>query len=116
MSSSAWLAYYLEWHLRKALAPLLFDDDDKPSADKQRASILLRGKSPPRPKAYTRRTEEGLPVHSSQTLLADLATITTNRIQPKLQGAAPSDQITRSTALQRHAFKLLGVKVQRCTR
>ena len=107
------LAYYLEWHLRKALAPLLFDDDDKPSADKQRASIVAPAKVSPKAeqKADTRRTEDGLPVHSFQTLLADLATITKNRIQPKLQGAAPFDQITRSTALQRHAFKLLGVKV-----
>ncbi|MGH8570370.1 MAG: IS1634 family transposase, partial [Gammaproteobacteria bacterium] len=107
------LAYYLEWHLRKALAPLLFDDDDKPNADKQRASIVAPAKVSPKAKqkADTRRTEDGLPVHSFQTLLADLATITTNRIQPKLQGAAPFDQITRPTALQRHAFKLLGVKV-----
>ncbi|MGH8538462.1 MAG: IS1634 family transposase [Gammaproteobacteria bacterium] len=74
------LAYYLEWHLRKALAPLLFDDDDKPSADKQRASIVAPAKVSPKAeqKADTRRTEDGLPVHSFQTLLADLATINPN--------------------------------------
>lgn len=106
------LAYYLEWHLRKALAPLLFDDDDKPSADKQRAFVAPAKVSPKaEQKADTRRTEDGFPVHSFQTLLADLATITTNRIQPKIEGAAPFDQITRPTALQRYAFKLLGVKV-----
>lgn len=106
------LAYYVEWHMRKALAPLLFDDDDKPSADRQRTSIVAPAKVSPKAqqKVYTRTTEEGLPVHSFQTLLADLATITKNRIQPNIQGAEPFDQITRPTALQRQAFKLLGVK------
>jgi len=106
------LAYYVEWHMRKALAPLLFDDDDKPSADRQRTSIVAPAKVSPKAalKASTRRTEEGLPVHSFQTLLADLGTITKNRIQPKIEGAEAFDQITRPTALQRQAFQLLGLK------
>lgn len=107
------LAYYVEWHMRKALAPLLFDDEDKPSADKQRTSIVAPAKVSPKAarKAYTKRTEEDLPVHSFQTLLADLATITKNRIQPKRQGAAPFDQITRPTTVQQQVFKLLGLKL-----
>lgn len=107
------LAYYVEWHMRKALAPLLFDDDDKPSAQEQRTSIVAPAIPSPKAeqKARTRRTEEGLPVHSFQTLLADLATIAKNRIQPKLPGAEPFDQITRPTPLQRQALNLLGVKL-----
>lgn len=107
------LAYYVEWHMRKALAPLLFEDDDKPSADKERPSIVAPAKVSPKAqqKAATQRTEEGLPVHSFQTLLADLATITQNRIEPKLQGAEPFEQITRPTPLQQQAFKLLGLKM-----
>lgn len=106
------LAYYVEWHMRKALAPLLFDDDDKPSAERQRSSIVAPAKVSPKAalKASNRRTEEGLPVHSLQTLLADLATITKNRIQPKIEGAEAFDQITRPTALQRQAYQLLGLK------
>lgn len=106
------LAYYVEWHMRKALAPLLFDDDDKPSADRQRTSIVAPAKVSPKAalKASTRRTEEGLPVHSFQTLLADLGTITKNRIQPNIAGAEAFDQITRPTALQRQAYQLLGLK------
>ncbi|MGH8512208.1 MAG: IS1634 family transposase [Gammaproteobacteria bacterium] len=106
------LAYYVEWHMRKALAPLLFDDDDKPSAERQRCSIVAPAKVSPKAarKASTRRTEEGLPVHSFQTLLADLGTITKNRIQPNIEGAEAFDQITRPTALQRQAFQLLGLK------
>ena len=107
------LAYYVEWHMRKALAPLLFDDDDQASAQERRTSIVAPAKPSPKAeqKARTKRTEEGLPVHSFQTLLADLATITKNRIQPKLLGAEPFDQITRPTPLQRQAFNLLGVKL-----
>jgi hypothetical protein len=106
------LAYYVEWHMRKALAPLLFDDDDKSSARRSRNSIVAPAKVSPKAalKAATRRTEEGLPVHSFQTLLADLATITKNRIQPKIAGAEAFDRITRPTALQRQAFQLLGLK------
>ncbi|MGH8523774.1 MAG: IS1634 family transposase [Gammaproteobacteria bacterium] len=106
------LAYYVEWHMRKALAPLLFDDDDKPSAERQRSSIVAPAKVSPKAarKAATRRTGEGLPVHSFQTLLADLGTITKNRIQPKIEGAEAFDRITRPTALQHQAFQLLGLK------
>jgi hypothetical protein len=50
-----------------------------------------------------------LPVHSFQTLLADLATVAKNRIQPKLSDAQPFDMITRPTVLQQRALALLGV-------
>ncbi|MGH8546289.1 MAG: IS1634 family transposase [Gammaproteobacteria bacterium] len=42
------LAYYVEWHMRRALAPLLFDDDDKPSAERQRCSIVAPAKVSPK--------------------------------------------------------------------
>ena len=107
------LAYYVEWHMRQALAPLLFDDDDKVTAEAQRDSPVVPAKPSPsaQDKARTLRTEDGFPVHSFQTLLADLATIANNRIRPKLPGADSFDQITRPTPLQRTAFDLLGVKL-----
>jgi hypothetical protein len=107
------LAYYVEWHMRLALAPLLFDDDDKATAEAQRDSIVAPAKPSPsaQDKARTLRTPEDLPVHGFQTLLADLATIAENRIRPKLPGAEAFDQITRPTPLQRRAFDLLGVKL-----
>jgi hypothetical protein len=106
------LAYYVEWHMRQALAPLLFDDDDKATADAQRDSIVAPAKASPgaRDKARTLRTPDDPPVHGFQTLIADLATIAENRIRPKLPGAEAFDQITRPTPLQRRAFDLLGVK------
>jgi hypothetical protein len=105
------LAYYVEWHMRKALAPLLFEEDDKESAEALRTSVVAPAQPSPkaRRKAQTKQTEDGTPVHSFQTLLADLATIVKNRIQPKLPGAEPFDQITRPTSLQQQALDLLGV-------
>src|SRR6516165_6427994 len=74
------LAYYVEWHMRQALKPILFDDHDKADADAARTSIVAkdkRSKAADR-KARTKRTDDGLPVHSFRSLLGDLATITHN--------------------------------------
>ncbi len=59
--------------------------------------------------AATLRTADDLPVHSFQTLLADLATLAKNRIQPKLPDSLPFEMITRPTVLQQKALSLLGV-------
>jgi hypothetical protein len=107
------LAYYVEWHMRQALAPMLFDDDNKAGAEALRQSIVAPAQPSPQAqrKARTKRTEHGAPVHSFQTLLVDLATIVKNRIQPNLPGALPFDQITRPTSLQQRALALLGVRL-----
>src|SRR5215469_8872325 len=70
------LAYYLEWHMRQRLAPMLYDDTDKHAAEAQRASVVATAERSPAAitKQTTGRTEDGLPVHSFRTLLADLAT------------------------------------------
>ena len=77
------LAYYVEWHMRQALAPLLFDDDDKAAGEAQRASVVAPAQRSPRAqrKAQTKRTDDGMPVHRFQTLLDDLATVTKNRVR-----------------------------------
>jgi len=76
------LAYYLEWHMRQRLAPLLYDDTNKDAAEAQRSSVVA--KAEPSPAAVTKqttgRTENGLPVHSFRTLLSDLATLTRNTL------------------------------------
>jgi transposase len=107
------LAYYVEWHMRQLLAPLLFDDDDKQQAQAARASIVAPAirSSSARRKARTKLTVDGLRVHSFQTLLADLATIAKNRIQPTDKVAAAFDMLTRPTALQQRAFELLSVEL-----
>ena len=52
------LAYYVEWHMRKDLAPLLFDDEDKVAAEKLRASVVAPAQRSPsaQAKAHSKRT------------------------------------------------------------
>ena len=106
------LAYYVEWHMRRALAPLLFDDDDPAAAEAVRASPVApaRRSKAARAKAGRKRTPDGLPVHSFQSLLGDLATLTRNRVRPAVPGAMTADILARPTPLQDRAFRLLGLR------
>jgi hypothetical protein len=100
------LAYYVEWHMRRALAPILFDDDDRLGAEVKRRSVVApaqRSDSALR-KDRTKRTPDGDPVHSFRTLLDDLATLTKNRVR---SGAATFDLLATPTAVQSQAFRLL---------
>ena len=109
------LAYYVEWHLRARLKPLLFDDHDPSAAEAARVSVVAPAEvsESAKDKARRKRTADGWPVHSFRTLLGDLATITRNRVVARLGGAEPFEIVTRPTALQREAFKLLGVRLER---
>src|ERR1700739_1004471 len=81
------LAYYLQWHMRHSLAPMLFDEPDPARAAAQRASPVAKAEPSPaaRCKAARKRTDpaegEPLPVHSFHTLLGDLATLTRNVVR-----------------------------------
>ena len=110
------LAYYVEWHMRQALAPILFDDDDRETARARRRSVVAPAERSPQAqrKAQTKRTAQGEPVHSFQTLLRDLATIAKNTIVFNTNhldfGKAPTfARITVPTPLQQRAFDLLGI-------
>jgi hypothetical protein len=105
------LSYYLTWHMQARLAPMLFTDDDKATAQAIRPSPVAPAARSPKAlaKAATKRTPGNLPVHSFQTLLADLATICLNQIQPA-DPAQPAFRLcTTPTPLQRQALELLGV-------
>jgi len=105
------LAYYVEWHMRQALKPLLFDDDDKATAEATRRSVVAPAQRSARAKAKaaTKRTADGFPVHSFQTLLADLATLTKNQVRPFGPTGTTLDILATPTEVQRRAFELLGV-------
>jgi transposase len=108
------LAYYVEWHMRRALAPMLFEDDDRASAARQRRSAVakaLRSDKALR-KAHTKLAADGSPVHSFQTLLEDLATLAKNTLQPKDTSVKPFEMITTPTPLQQRALNLLGVSAR----
>ncbi len=110
------LAYYLEWHLRRALAPMLFNDHDPAGREAQRSSPVAQAKpsEAARRKAARKQTEpasgEPLPVHSFRTLLADLATLTRNTV--RLGRDRISAVLASPSKLQRRAFDLLGVTVK----
>ena len=105
------LSYYLTWHLHDRLAPLLFTDDDKPAAHAARRSPVAPAARSARAlaKAAAKRTEGNLPVHSFTSLLAGLATICLNQIQPADPALPAFQLITTPTPLQRQALDLLGV-------
>jgi hypothetical protein len=105
------LAYYVEWHMRRALAPLLFDDDDPAAAAAARTSVVAPAQRSPsaQRKAITQLTADDTPVHSFHTLLSDLATLAKNRILHTTQDSVPFDLFTTPTALQQRAFDLLRV-------
>jgi len=108
------LAYYVEWHMRQALAPILFDDHNKEAAHMQRESIVAPAKRSlaAEAKAGSKVCEDGTPVHSFRTLLLDLATIVKNTITMKNEPQSASfEKITQPTALQQKALDLLGVKL-----
>jgi len=105
------LAYYVEWHMREALKPILFDDEDPAVGESLQTSPVAPAKRSPSAnrKASRKRTEQNEPVHSFQTLLADLATISRHRIAVNLPGGGSFEKLTEPTSLQRRAFSLLGV-------
>lgn len=107
------LAYYVEWHMRKSLAPVLFDDDAASEHDAVHTSVVTPAPRSRRArrKASTKRTDDNLPVHSFQTLMKDLAAITKNRIKPKLPGNTMFDQIAKPTVLQQKILDLLEVSL-----
>jgi transposase len=108
------LAYYVEWHMRRCLAPLLFDEDDWENALRLRSGIVTHSvrSDSASSKAKRKRTADNLPVHSFQTLLADLGTIVNNRIQSNIPGVNfDFDKVTEPTPVQRKALDLLGVSL-----
>jgi hypothetical protein len=105
------LAYYVEWHLRQALAPMLFDDHDRAAGEALRSSPVAKAEPSPAAtrKARKKQTDDGQPVHSFRTLLADLATLTRNTVKC---GKAKFALLATPTGIQQRALDLLGVKLQ----
>jgi transposase len=105
------LAYYVEWHMRQALKPILFDDHDKPAAEAARRSVVAKAirSNAAKRKAATQRTDDDLPVHSFHSLLADLATFTRNTMAMAASPDATFLIYPEPTPVQQRAFQLLEV-------
>jgi len=104
-------SYYVAWHMKEALAPVLFKDDDKKAALAARPGPLAPAARSPKAlkKIAHKLTEERWPAHSFETLLADLGTICVNTIEPTDRSIPPFMKVTLPTPLQRRALELLGV-------
>jgi hypothetical protein len=111
------LAYYVEWHMRETLKPMLFDDEYLELARATRPSPVAKARRSDQAKAKdtTRLSEDGLPVHSFRTLLDDLATLAYNVCHTPLNPQAKIVMITRPTPVQEKAFCLLNVNPTPCT-
>src|SRR5512144_2328105 len=105
------LAYYVAWHMRRKLAPLLFEDHDRKAAAAARPSPVAAAEVSPaaHAKARTRKTDDGAPVHSFRTLLADLATLTRNTV--RFGDKLPITVLSRPTPPQQRAFDHLGITI-----
>ncbi len=103
------LSYYVEWHLRRALAPLLFDDEDL-EAHRARRDPVLRAEpsASAKRKKSKRQTEDGLPIHSFATLMAELGTRARHQCRMASDPDGPRAQrVTEPTPLQRRALELV---------
>ena len=105
------LAYYVQWHMRRALAPILFEDQELPVVRKHRDPVLpAEASMVAKAKKASHRTPDGFVVHSFSTLLSELscrARITCRMIS---DAAGPTfRQITKPTSVQAKALELLGL-------
>ncbi len=105
------LAYYAEWHLRRAWAPILFEDEERREERKRRDPILPAKASPSaRQKKTSHQTTEGLPVHSFDTLMAELASRARVTYGLRAEGSNLTfKQAPEPTPLQTRAYQLLGL-------
>lgn len=105
------LAYYVEWHMRRALAPILFEDHELPEMRKRRDPVLVAKPSDSaKAKKRTLRTEDGLVVHSFETLIAELASRGRSTYRMKSDPNGPIfSQVPKPTDLQIRAYELLGL-------
>ena len=123
------LAYYVIWHMKRDLAPMLFKDDNPAAAAAQRPSPVAKAKVSPaaRRKAARKRTEDGQPVHSFRTLLQDLANLTRNSVRfgdahpttilarPMPSRPAPSNSSTSRSPRRQNSIPLSSTSILRST-
>src|SRR4249919_2367290 len=109
------LAYHVEHHMRARLAPMLYDETDHEGAAAMRTSIVAKAErsDAAKRKQTTGRTDDGLPVHSFRSLLADLATYCRIQATTALNQKYVFTLHTRPTPIQSRAFELLAINPDR---
>ena len=109
------LAYYVEFHMRRCLAPILFDGPDG-GAPRSSPVLAARPSSAARYKASSKRTVDGLPVHGFHSLLGELSTVAKQQVKPKIAEVPAFEMMTVPNELQEKAFALLNVRLVASTR
>jgi hypothetical protein len=102
------LAYYVAWHMRQSLAPMLFEDHDSHGAAQGRSSPVAPAQvsAAAKAKAATRKSADGQPLHSFRTLLQDLGTLTRNTV--RFGDTPPVTMLAKPTPIQQEVFERLG--------
>lgn len=105
------LAYHVEWHLRDALAPLLFHDNDLATARAVRPSPVAKTEpsEAAKIKKATKRASDGQRVMSFASLIAHLATFVRNTVRVPSRPEHPFTLYSKATPLQEAAFRLLNL-------
>jgi hypothetical protein len=100
------LAAYLGWHLRQALAPLTFTDENIPQPTDP---VTPAQRSPnAKTKDTTKKTPEDLPVYDYPGLITHLGQLTRNTISFAGQRF---EKIANPTPVQRRVFELLNAPI-----
>ena len=105
------LAYYVQWHMRERLKPLLFDDEQLDEVCATRISAVTKAvrSEHAKTKDATKTADDGLPLHSFRTLLKDLGTLTYNVTHTAVNPEVKIALTAQPTALQAKAFELLAL-------
>ncbi len=110
------LSYYVEYHLRKVLAPILFREDDPEGRAVQRSSIVesVKRSEQANKKAQSKRNQNGEQAMSFESLLNELRGL--SRIKGKLKIVADkapvATYVADVNAIQKRAFELAGIKLK----
>jgi transposase len=105
------LAYHVEWHLRDALAPLLFHDTDLEAQRAARTSPVATTEPSlaAKEKKATKRSADGHRVMSFADLIAHLGTLTRNIMRVPSRPKHRFTLYAKPTPLQEAAFRLLAL-------
>ena len=102
------LAYYVEWHLREAWAPLLYTDEE--GSQRETPVSPVQPSEAGKLKKQRAHGVDGLPLQSFGGLMKSLATLCQNRIRLGEKGPLYT-RATRPTPLQAKAFALIDVAI-----
>jgi len=109
------LAYYVEWEMRQKLARMLFAEEEEETLLTEEKVLRYQPSKTAKRKSSKKKNDLEEPVHSFQTLLDDLGTISLNTVEAVVAGKKiVFEKITRPTSLQQEALDLLGVSLM-CT-